>query len=455
MSTAIRTAAQWCAVLLLTCSLALLAEASAWAGSPAEPLLTPIPPLSTALLVDPAGMLEDSQAIPLVVRLRSFQQEQRGQVAILLVPELRGETLAQYALRVAEHWRLGRAGQDDGVLILVVPSLPAARIEVGYGLEGVIPDALAARWLDELLPAIHEGRTAEGLLRLLDRIDSELRPGVRKFDVDAAITAHPEWIVAVVLTALSPFTLIPLFFYRRWGWCVSGVLIAACLGGAAFALWGVGAGGALAGSLLTMPYFWRLTGHDVSSLATWQRIGRALANALAVLQLFAIASLLIRAGLIAAQGPLPLWTASIFGGLVAAVLAGLLFPRLGGFLVHGVGGAMFFLSFLAVAYPALAFFRLDPLLPALAVAGAGTGGVLLMLYLDRRGDKNLALWLCALLVLLALPLALLALWVAATGDDAQQRLLNAAAGGGALVGVGWLAVRVGLGGLFGGGGAGR
>jgi len=441
--------------LLLACCLACLLPLSAWAAAPPEPALTPIPALNATLLVDQTGTIDDSGAISLHVRLRSFTEEARGQVAILLVPEVRGETLAQYSLRVAEHWRLGRAGHDDGLLILVVPSLPAARIEVGYGLEGAIPDALAARWLDELLLAMREGRTADGLVRVLDRIDAVLPPGVKKFDVDAAIKAHPEWVLAVVLTALSPFTLFPMFFYRRLGWGISGVLIAACLGGASFALWGRHAGVFLAAGLLPLPYFWRLVGREAADLAPWQRWGRALANLLAVLLVFAIATLLIRAGLFAAQQPLPVWTAPIPGALVAAIPAGLLFPRLGARLSDGIGGQMFFLLLLVVAYPALSFFRLEPLLPALGVAAGGTAVVLLMLELDRRGFKNGALWLCVLFLLLAVPLALFALWVALTGDDAQHRLLSGAAGGGALLGMGWLAVRVGLGGLFGGGGAGR
>lgn len=155
----------------------------AWA-KPTPPVLTPIPPLNERLLVDQTGSIDDYQAISLTSRLRSFPRDERGQVAILLVPELRGETLEQYSLRVAEVWRLGRARHDDGLLIVVLPSLPAARLEVGYGLEGSIPDALAARWLDELLPLIREGRTVDGLVRLLDHIDGVLPPAKEKFNPD-------------------------------------------------------------------------------------------------------------------------------------------------------------------------------------------------------------------------------------------------------------------------------
>jgi uncharacterized protein len=432
-----------------------LAAVGGWAR---QPDLTPIPDLPPSLLVDRTGLLDEHQQTTLALKLGYFQHDQRAQVAILVVREIKGETLAQYGLRVAEAWRLGRAKRDDGLLILVVPSLPAARIEVGYGLEGAIPDALASRWLEDFLPFVREGQMALGLELLLDQVDHALPPGQAKasFDIDAALKAHPEWIVAVVLTALSVFALFPmLLFDGRWNWIATSLLLAACLGGAAFALWGLPAGLALAGGLLPLPYFWRLIFREDAGLAAWQRVGRALASGLAVLLVFAIATLLVRAGLIANDEPLPVWTAPIFGGLAALIPAGILFRRLGDFLSDGVGGTMFFLILLPVAYLALSFFRLDPLLPALAVAGIGTAGVMLMLYLDSHGHKNAALWFCGLAVLAAVPFALFALWVAITGDDAQQRLLHAAAGGGTLLGAGWLAARVGLGGLFGGGGAGR
>ena len=439
--------------MLLLCL--LVAAAAGWAKpSP----LAPVPALPPSLLVDQTGSLDEHQQTFLALKLGYFRKEDRAQVAILIAPDPQGETLEQYGLRVAEAWRLGHAKRDDGLLILVVPSRPAARIEVGYGLEGAIPDALAARWLDDFLPFVREGRTAFGLELLLDQVDRALPAGAvpESFDTEAAIKAHPEWIAALVLTVLSIFSLFPMLLFEfRWNWLVTSLLLAACLGGAALALWGQSVGLAWAAALLPLPYFWRFIGRDDADLAAWQRLGRAVACGLAVLLVFVIATLLVRAWLIAGQDSLPVWTAPIFGGLVALILAGLLFRRLGDFLSDGVGGAMFFLILLPVAYLALSFFRPDPLVPALAAAGAGTATVLLMLTLDSHGYKNAALWLCGLAMLAALPFAGFALWVALTGDDASQRLLHGAAGGGTLLGAGWLAARAGLGGLFGGGGAGR
>src|SRR6185503_11931232 len=112
--------------------------------------------------------LSDDEREALSARLRAVQTSGRAQVAILVASGTDGEPLADYALRVAEKWQLGRAGKDDGLLVLVVPSANAVRIEVGYGLEGVIPDARASRWVDELRPSVTSKELAAGLNRLLD-----------------------------------------------------------------------------------------------------------------------------------------------------------------------------------------------------------------------------------------------------------------------------------------------
>src|SRR5215471_1050722 len=81
----------------------------------------PVPEL-TGLLVDQAGALSDDERAAVTARLRAIQDSGRAQVAILVSSGTGGEPLADYALRVAEKWQLGRASRDDGLLVLVVPS---------------------------------------------------------------------------------------------------------------------------------------------------------------------------------------------------------------------------------------------------------------------------------------------------------------------------------------------
>ena len=96
-------------------------------------------PSQTSLLTDGAGVLTVEEHSALLARLLAIQSSGRAQIAVLISPGTGGVPLADYALRVAETWQIGRAGRDDGLLILIVPSINGARLEVGYGLEGAIP----------------------------------------------------------------------------------------------------------------------------------------------------------------------------------------------------------------------------------------------------------------------------------------------------------------------------
>jgi hypothetical protein len=103
----------------------------------------PVPPLR-GRVNDLAGTLDPDVAARLEGRLADFERETTHQIAVLTIPSLEGEPIEPFALRVAEAWRLGQAGVDNGILLVVAPRDRRARIEVGYGLEGVVPDAIAA-----------------------------------------------------------------------------------------------------------------------------------------------------------------------------------------------------------------------------------------------------------------------------------------------------------------------
>lgn len=109
-----------------------------------------IPPL-TARLTDLTGTLTAEQKSSLEQTLQAFEAKKGSQIAVLLVPTTEPEAIEQYSLRVAEQWKLGRKGVDDGALLLIAKNDRAMRIEVGYGLEGALPDAIAKRIIDEVI----------------------------------------------------------------------------------------------------------------------------------------------------------------------------------------------------------------------------------------------------------------------------------------------------------------
>lgn len=162
-----------------------------------------VPPLE-ARVTDLTGTLSATQRSRLENELREFETRKGSQIAILLVSSTAPETVEQYALRVAEKWQLGRKGVDDGLLILVAMQDRAIRLEVGYGLEGVVPDAIAKRIISEIItPYFRQGDYYGGLVAGVDRlvrlIDGEPLPAPRDQDkAGASESGLPVLLFAVV-----------------------------------------------------------------------------------------------------------------------------------------------------------------------------------------------------------------------------------------------------------------
>ena len=128
-----------------------------------------IPPM--ARLTDLTGTLSAEQQRTLSGRLADFEHETGGQLAVLVLPSTKPETIEQYGIRVGEAWKLGRKGVDDGVILIVAKNDHRLRIEVGYGLEGAIPDAVAMRIIDEAItPEFKAGDFYAGISAGVDRI---------------------------------------------------------------------------------------------------------------------------------------------------------------------------------------------------------------------------------------------------------------------------------------------
>ena len=109
-----------------------------------------VPPL-TERVTDLTGTLDAQQKQTLEARLAAFEAKKGAQLAVLMVPTTQPEAIEQYSLRVVEAWKLGRKKVDDGALLIIAKDDRALRIEVGYGLEGVLNDATANRIVEEII----------------------------------------------------------------------------------------------------------------------------------------------------------------------------------------------------------------------------------------------------------------------------------------------------------------
>lgn len=148
---------------------------AAWAAD-----VQPVP-VFQALVTDQTGTLSPEQRSGLEARLRAFEERKGSQLAVLVVATIQPEAIEPYALRVAEQWKLGRKHVDDGALLLVAKQDRAVRIEVGYGLEGVLNDAVSKRIISEIIvPRFKQGDyfgdIDAGIGQMIKLVDGEALP---------------------------------------------------------------------------------------------------------------------------------------------------------------------------------------------------------------------------------------------------------------------------------------
>ncbi|HEY6897101.1 MAG TPA: TPM domain-containing protein [Rhodocyclaceae bacterium] len=133
-----------------------------------------IPPL-TARVTDLTGTLNPGQQADLEALIRAMEQDKGIQLAILLLPSTKPETIEQFGIRLAEAWKIGHKGKNDGLIIVVAKNDRRMRIEVGYGLEGDIPDAVAKRVIaEQMAPSFKKGDFAGGLSSALGALGQAL-----------------------------------------------------------------------------------------------------------------------------------------------------------------------------------------------------------------------------------------------------------------------------------------
>jgi uncharacterized protein len=152
--------------------LAILWLALPFAARAAEAVA--LPTLQTRV-TDLTGSLDSTQRGRLEAQLAAIERAGRAQVAVLMLPTTQPETIEQFGIRLAEAWKIGRKGADDGLIVIVAKDDRRMRIEVGYGLEGAVPDAIASRIVNErMAPAFKQGDFFGGLQAAIAAVDQAL-----------------------------------------------------------------------------------------------------------------------------------------------------------------------------------------------------------------------------------------------------------------------------------------
>ena len=204
--------------------------------------LVAIPELSKRV-TDLTQTLSPDQQAQLEQKLAAFEAKKGSQIALLIVPSTQPEEIEQYAIRVVEKWQIGREEVDDGLLVLVAKDDRKIRIEVGYGLEGAVPDLYAKRVISEVIsPRFKQGDfyggLDAGLNSLIGLVDGEPlpAPGTPEFNGMGIMDMLPLLMFGGLITGLFLRSMFGTFFGSALnGGLVGGVvtILGVALGGAA------------------------------------------------------------------------------------------------------------------------------------------------------------------------------------------------------------------------------
>ncbi len=196
-------------ILVLTLSTTALASAQA---------TIPSAPVSSRYVQDYAGVLSDETRAKINKLGKKITENTRAQVVVVTVNSLEGMPIEEYALGILRKWGIGDKGQNNGVLMLIVVNDKQSRIEVGYGLEGVLNDAKAGRILDEsVLPYFEQGDYNRGVWTgykaLVSTISGEYGKEVRSTEKNKAADVSlglvtwwnglPGWLQLIAFVGLA------------------------------------------------------------------------------------------------------------------------------------------------------------------------------------------------------------------------------------------------------------
>jgi uncharacterized protein len=179
------------------------------------------PPL-TGRVVDDAGILTDSTRAALTDMLARHERATGNQVVVVTLRDLQGYTIEDFGYQLGRKWGIGQKEKNNGVLLLVAPKEHKVRIEVGYGLEGTLTDAVSRTIIEEeILPAFRRGDYNGGVLAgtasILTRLGGSAVTSTRSGTGRGSSYDSPTWFVALWLFALC-FVWVRNVFFDGGSW---------------------------------------------------------------------------------------------------------------------------------------------------------------------------------------------------------------------------------------------
>jgi len=199
-------------------ALLLSAALAAHGASAAEPNW----PELTGRVVDEAGLLSQQQRAELDSKLAQLETSSGTQLVVVTVKSLQGLEIEEYGVGLGRHWGIGQVGKNNGAMLIIAPNERAVRIEVGYGLEGVLTDAITSSIIQtDILPAFRAGRMDEGIIAgtnsILTALHGDYVPSKWSEPADAELQSQ---LQAAKLQGdndfFFPFWIVPAAFISFW-----------------------------------------------------------------------------------------------------------------------------------------------------------------------------------------------------------------------------------------------
>ncbi len=220
----------WFRALWLLLALSLFGSAAAEVA---------VPPLKQRV-TDLTATLDPAQVRALDARLAAFEARKGSQIAVLILPTTQPESIEEFGIRVAEAWKLGRKGIDDGVLLLIAKDDHRLRLEVGYGLEGALNDATAKRIISEIItPYFKRGEYYAGMdagvTAIIKVVEGEPLPPPAGYSSDAA-GAESGNLEQVIGAGFVIFMMGNILLRQLLGRLPSGLIVGGAIG---LLVWGM------------------------------------------------------------------------------------------------------------------------------------------------------------------------------------------------------------------------
>ena len=226
-------------------------------------------PVLSSRVTDLTGTLSAGQTQALEAKLAAFEAKKGSQIAVLILPTTQPEDIAEFGIKVADLWRIGRKGVDDGLILIVAKNDRKLRIEVGYGLEGVIPDAIAKRIIAETItPYFKAGDFAGGIdagvNQIISLINGEQLPAPEATQQDNS-QADEGGFIFLLFGGLFAGSMLSSMFGRTMGGLIAGF----GSGAIAYFLLGFGIGAVIVGLII----FFLTSAHSSGGGGGWSNGG--------------------------------------------------------------------------------------------------------------------------------------------------------------------------------------